>query len=218
MQKCEPTLYKNGRGRSGLYLFLGENTGSGNYGTGKNEKLRKELLVSLMHRYDEIISTISEYERSWPKAELSAKADMVLDSISDLLRQRSLREVTASLEMSGIIGHEEAAYLCGKKKKQPIIKEAEASSSPHYLCFLTQYKFMASLNRLKSFPESEKQMHQSSFCNCKGYDILKKDMGDLPSYNIKVHVFNILSKAFKISKRACIQYYNAFIIQALSCF
>jgi hypothetical protein len=153
LQKCEPTLYKNGRGRSGLYLFLGENTGSGNYGTGKNEKLRKELLVSLMHRYDRMISTISEYERSWPKAELSAKADMVLDSISDLLRQRSLREVTASLEMSGIIGHEEAAYFCGKKKKQPIIKEAEASSSPPTCVFSHSINLWLSPNRLKSFPE-----------------------------------------------------------------
>ena len=141
MQKCEPTLYKNGRGRSGLYLFLGENTGSGNYGTGKNEKLRKELLVSLMDRYKEIISTISDYERSWPEAELSAKADMVLDCISDLLRHRSIREVTASLEMSGIIGHKEAAYFYGKKKKQQIIKEAQASSSPPYLCFLTYGEF-----------------------------------------------------------------------------
>lgn len=97
--------------------------GSGNYGTGKNGKRRRELMAVLMTRYQNLVSVISHQEAAWPEEELSERAISILEALSDLMRRKELTGTVGSLEICGILSHEEAEHFLGTG--QQTIKEAK---------------------------------------------------------------------------------------------
>lgn len=117
------TQYKIRQGQDRLSFWV-KQMGSGNYGTGKNGKLRRELMAVLMGRYGNISSAINHQEAVWPEEELSGRALCILDALADLTRSKPLSEVVGTLEICGILSRKEALHFLGTGRAQKAIKEA----------------------------------------------------------------------------------------------